>query len=260
MPDPTQPMPPAQPPRSQPPQAAAAGQGAPPPGAAGPGAPAGPPPAQSGWPPQGEPHQPYGPPPRRPGLWRQATSTTGGKLATGIAIVLAGVLLLGVLAVGAFGATRAVGLWGDHGQRASQRDGWGPGGRFDDGNRMGPGMGPRSGPGNGNGNGQGNGLGGGMTRGNGMLGQLGGVQHGELTVTGSDGKAVVMTVQRGTVTAASATSVSVRSDDGYAQTYAVNASTRVRGISATQPQRDDQVVVLARKADKVATQIRVVNR
>lgn len=231
MPDPTQPMPPAQPPRSQ-----------------------------GGWPPPGEPHQPYGPPPRRPGLWRQATSTTGGKLATGIAIVLAGVLLLGVLAVGAFGASRAVGLWGDHGQRASQRDGWGPGGRFDDGNRMGPGMGPHSGLRNGNGNGQSNGLGGGMMRGNGMLGQLGGVQHGELTVTGSDGKAVVMTVQRGTVTAASATSVSVRSDDGYAQTYAVNASTRVRGISATQPQKDDQVVVLARKADKVATQIRVVNR
>lgn len=228
MPDPTQPMPPAQPP------------------------------SQGGWPPPGEPHQPYGPPSRRPGLWRQATSTTGGKLATGIAIALAGVLLLGVLAVGAFGASRAVGLWGDHGQRASQRDGWGPGGRYDDGNRMGPGMGPRSGLGNGNGNG--NGQGNGMMRGNGMLGQLGGVQHGELTVTGSDGKAVVMTVQRGTVTAASATSLSVRSDDGYAQTYAVNAATRVRGISATQPQKDDQVVVLARKADKVATQIRVVNR
>ena len=250
MPDQTQPMPPAQPPQGQP-------------------SPAQPAPAQphhpgqqprGGWPPPGQAQQSYGPPPRRHGLWHQATSTTGGKVATGIAIALAGLLLLGVLVVGVFGVSRAVGLWGDHGQRVSQRDGFGPGGRFDEGNRMGPGMGPRSGLGNGLGNRQGSGLGGGMMGGNGLLGQLGRVQHGELTVTGSDGKAVVMTVQRGTVTAASASSVTVRSDDGYTQTYAVNSSTRVRGATATQPQKDDQVVVLARKADKVATQIRVVNR
>ena len=215
MPDRTQPVPPAQPPH---------------------------PPSQGGWPPSG---QPYGPqPPRRPGLWSQATSTTGGKVATGIAIALAAVLLLGVLAVGAFGVSRAVGLWGDRGPRVAQRDGSGAEERFDDGNRMGPGMGPRSNPGNGKR----------------MLGGLGSVQHGELTVTGRDGKALVITVQRGTVTAAGATSVSVRSDDGFAQTYAVNSSTRVRGASATQPQKGDQVVVMARKADKVATQIRVVSR
>lgn len=240
MPDQTQPMPPAQPPHAQQPQPQ---QPQPQP--------------QGGWPPPGQPGQPYGaPPPRRQGLWHQATSTTGGKAATGIAIALAGVLLLGVLAVGLFGVSRAVGLWGGHGQGVSQHDGFGPGNRFGDDNRMGPGMGLR------NGNGQGNGLGngGGMMRGNGVLGQLGRVQHGEVTVTGSDGKPVVMTVQRGTVTAAGATSVSVRSDDGYAQTYAVNSSTRVRGTTGTQPQKDDQVVVLARKADKVATQIRVVNR
>jgi hypothetical protein len=241
MPDQTQPMPPAQPPHAQPSH---------------PQPPHPQPPPQGGWPPPGQAQPPYGPAPRRPGLWHQATSTTGGKVATGIAIALAGVLLLGVLAVGAFGVSRAVGLWGDHGQRVSER-GFGPGSRLDDGDRMGPGTGPRSGPGNGIG--QGNGLGGGMMR-DGALGRLGRVQHGEVTVTGSDGKAVVMTVQRGTVTAASTTSVSVRSDDGYAQTYAVNSSTRVRGSSATQPQKDDQVVVLARKADKVATQIRVVNR
>jgi hypothetical protein len=130
---------------------------------------------------------------------------------------------------------------------------------------MGPGQGQEDGRGNGQGKGQGNGQGngqggGGMMGGNGLLGRLGGVQHGELTVTGSDGKAVVMTVQRGTVTASSATSVSVRSDDGFAQTYAVNATTRVGGASAAQPQKGDRVVVLARKADKVATQIRVLSR
>ena len=116
---------------------------------------------------------------------------------------------------------------------------------------MGPGMGPRSGTGQGDG---------GMMRGNGLLGRLGGVQHGEFTVTGSDGKAVVMTVQRGAVTAASATSVSVRSTDGFSQTYAVNTATRVSGGSAAQLGKDDQVVVLARKADRVAVQIRVVSR
>ena len=238
MPDPTQPMPPAQPPQARPPHPQ--------------------PQPESGWPPSRQAQQPYGPPPPRQGMWREATSTTGGKMATGIAIALAGVLLLGVLGVGLLGVSRALHLWGGGEQRVSQREGFGPGNRLGDGNRMGPGMGPRSDLGHGNG--QGNGLGGGMMGGNGVLGRLGRVQHGELTVTGSDGKPVVMTVQRGTVTAASTTSVSVRSDDGYTQTYAVNSSTRVRGAASTQPQKDDQVVVLARKADKVATQIRVVNR
>ena len=235
--DQTQPMPPAQPPRPP-----AGGPGGP----AGPGGPTGPPPPQGGW-----PAQPYGaPPPRPPGLWRQATSTTGGRVATGIAIALAGLMLLGVLAVGVFGISRAAQLWGDRGERVSQRDGWGPGDRLhDEGGRMGPGMG------------RGNGLGdGGMMDGNGRLGRLAGVQHGELTVTGSDGKTVVMTVQRGAVTAAGATSVSVRSDDGFSQTYVVTSATRVTGRSAAQPQKDDRVMVLARKSDRVAVQIRVVSR
>ena len=73
----------------------------------------------------------------------------------------------------------------------------------------------------------------GMGQGAGQLGRLGGVEHGEFTVTGADGKAVVMTLQRGEVTSASATSVAVRSDDGFAQTYVVNDQTRVgRGAAA----------------------------
>jgi hypothetical protein len=163
-------------------------------------------------------------------------------------------MLLGVLGVGLFGIARAAHLWGDRDERVAQRGAWGPGNRFDDdegGRGMGPGTGPRSD------NRQGDG---GMLRGNGLLGRLGSVQHGEFTVTGSDGKAVVMTVQRGAVTAASATSVSVRSTDGFSQTYAVNASTRVSGGSAAQLSKDDRVVVLARKADRVAVQIRAVLR
>lgn len=232
--DQTPPTPPAQPRR--PPAAGPAGP------AAGPGGPGQPP---GGWPAQG-----YGPPPRRPGLWRQATSTTGGRVATGIAITLAALMLLGVLAVGVFAISRAAHLWGDRGERVSQRDGWGPGNRPDDeGGRMGPGMGP------------GNDLGdGGRMGGNGALGRLGGVQHGEFTVTGSDGKAVVMTLQRGVVTAASATSASVRSDDGFSQTYVVNSGTRVAGGSAAPLRKDDRVVVVARKADRVAVQVRAVSR
>lgn len=221
MPDQTQPMPPAQPP------------------------------PQGGWLAQ----QPYGQPPaRRPGLWRQATSTTGGRIATAVAVALTGLMLLGVLSVGLFAVARAAHLWGDRDERVSQRDGWGPGNRFDDdegGRGMGPGMGPRQGNGRGDG---------GMMDGNGLLGRLGSVQHGEFTITGSDGKAVVMTVQRGAVTAASATSVSVRSTDGFSQTYAVNAATRVSRGAAAQLVKDEQVVVLARKADKVAVQIRAVSR
>lgn len=217
------------------------------------------PPAQ---PPRTPPGQVYGPPPaRKAGFWRQATSTTGGRVMTGIALALAGLMLLGLLGVGVFGVSRAVHLWGDRGDRVSE--GWGPGGRFDD-DDMGPGMGRGMGPGMRQGNGGlGGGLGGdGMMGGNGLLGRLGGVQHGELTITGSDGKPVVMTVQRGTVTAASATSLTVRSADGFSQTYAVNASTRVGGATGATGTlaKNQAVVVLGRKADSVAVQVRVVSR
>jgi hypothetical protein len=54
------------------------------------------------------------------------------------------------------------------------------------------------------------------------------VQHGELVLEGRNGTAVTMDVQRGQVTAVSATSISLRSADGYTATYAVGADTRVR--------------------------------
>jgi hypothetical protein len=54
------------------------------------------------------------------------------------------------------------------------------------------------------------------------------VEHGELVLKGRNGTAVTMDVQRGQVTAVSATSISIRSDDGYAATYTVGAGTKVR--------------------------------
>jgi hypothetical protein len=115
-------------------------------------------------------------------------------------------------------------------------------------------------PGNGNGNGNGKGLGRG--NGNGMMGdgilpRLGAVSHGELTITGADGKPMVMTIQRGVVTSASATSVAVRSEDSFAKTYVVNDQTRVLPSgSAANLAKGSQVVVLARKDGSVAVQIR----
>lgn len=53
------------------------------------------------------------------------------------------------------------------------------------------------------------------------------VLHGSLTVATDDGTAVV-DVQRGEITAASATSVTVRSSDGFVATYAIGADTSVR--------------------------------
>ena len=263
MPDQTQPMPPNQP--QQPagvPQGATpppAGQGGPMPAGQG-GAPVGqPPPGAPGWTqagtgsppgagayaagPGGAGQVPPGDAARRPGLWKQATSTTGGKVATTIAFVLVGLLLLGVMATSIF----AIARFADRGEpgreniaqlREGMRDGM-------------PGLRER-------GNGQGNGgrlRGDGVLPGLGMLGTMGRVQHGEFTATGTDGNPVVLLVQRGTVTSASATSVAVRSADGFAQTYAVNSSTRLSGGSAASLVAGDEVVVLARKEGRVALQI-----
>ena len=260
MPDQTQPVPPAQPPQgpqSQPP-AGPVPQG--PPQGPPQGAPQGPPQGPSAPHPAGPPaaaYEPYpGPhPARRPGLWHQATATTGGRVATAIALVLSGLLLLGVLAAGVFAVVRVGDRFVERrenvGQLQDGRQGMrGPMGRPDGDDA------PGRGNGNGNGLGRGNGNGNGMM-GDGMLPRLGAVSHGEFTITGADGKPVVMTIQRGAVTSASATSVAVRSEDNFAKTYVVNDQTRVLPSgSAANLAKGSQVVVLARKDGSVAVQIR----
>ncbi|WP_433223319.1 hypothetical protein [Microtetraspora malaysiensis] len=62
--------------------------------------------------------------------------------------------------------------------------------------------------------------------GHGMEGPLGAV-HGELVVPKRGGGYQTVTTQTGTVTSISQNSVSVKSTDGYARTYAINDSTRV---------------------------------
>jgi hypothetical protein len=61
---------------------------------------------------------------------------------------------------------------------------------------------------------------------------FGGAIHGQLTEPKSGGGYQTVDVQRGTVTAVSPTSVSVKSADGYTATYAVTSSTEVNAQAA----------------------------
>lgn len=162
-----------------------------------------------------------------------------------VAAALVGLLLLGSLGLGAVLVSRAISGGGD---RVVQfdRDGregmgpFGPGGPDREDRPRGGGGDERLGP-------MGPGLRG--------LGGLGNVQHGEFSVTGPDGRAVAMLVQRGEVTKASATSVTVRSADDFTATYAVNEDTRLARSSAADLSVGEQVLVLARKDGAVAVAI-----
>jgi hypothetical protein len=59
-------------------------------------------------------------------------------------------------------------------------------------------------------------------------GLSGNALHGEFVVKDKDGKIVTRVVQHGQVTAVSATSISLKSEDGFTGTYAVNGDTKVR--------------------------------
>lgn len=62
----------------------------------------------------------------------------------------------------------------------------------------------------------------------GMMGGFDGkVLHGDATVENSDGTTSVMRVVRGEVTAVSDTAITVKSSDGFTQTYAINADTDI---------------------------------
>ncbi len=63
----------------------------------------------------------------------------------------------------------------------------------------------------------------------GKLGMLRGhLLHGQATVAGKDGKPTQVAGQRGTVEAVSATSITLKSSDGFQQTYVVAPTTKVR--------------------------------
>jgi hypothetical protein len=88
---------------------------------------------------------------------------------------------------------------------------------------------------------------------------LGHVAHGEVTLNGKDHK--VVDVQRGAVQAVSATSISVKSDDGFTASYAVNNDTKVRKGGKQSAIGDvhtgDKVVLVATKANGASTATRI---
>ena len=80
----------------------------------------------------------------------------------------------------------------------------------------------------------------------------GGVLHGQVTIQKPGGGYETLDVQRGTVTAVSATSLAVKSTDGYTTTYAVASDTLVdakaRGIGSVK--NGDTVLVTATAGSK----------
>lgn len=235
----------AQPPGTTPPGASAVPAGAvpagavPPPGSVPPGSvpPGAVPPAVG--PAAGEPvaWHAVGPPPPRRSVWREATSTTGGKIAivaSLVAIALVGLSVTGFV-IGAilhhnrFDTTAGPGLERGRQWQVPKDRMWpnGPPG-MDRRNRADDGL-PRLG------------------------GPLGSFDHGEFTVTAADGSRRTLTIQRGTVTKASSSSITVRSSDNFTATYSIDSSTRLPRNAA--PTTNDRVVVLADKDSHTALRI-----
>jgi hypothetical protein len=153
-----------------------------------------------------------------------------------LGVVVAGVLVLrGHDRVAMMGQRQ--GFSRDQGDQGRQGNGQGPGARDRSGPQQ-PGMPGAPGPRDG----RGQGLGG--------LGSLlgGGALHGSVSAT-VNGSVQALVFQRGEVTAASATSVTLKSSDGFVGTYGLTAATSSRMGT---PVKGGQAFVLARASDKVA--------
>ncbi len=222
--------------------------------------------APFGSPPPGVPGAGFGlpVPPRRGirGLWREATSTTGGRVATIIAAVFAAVVVVGAVGLGA----SAIGRMGGDDRRAvgPVQANRGQGGRPG----QGPGQGLGQGPGMGQGRrGFGDGPGGDAARpgqdgGLGLmpgLGTLGNVLHGELVTGGSSGTTILYQV--GTVTAyTKGSSLAVKSSDGFAASYQVNSNSHLVGNTSTGITVGDTVRVIATKDGPTVSTVQIVGR
>jgi hypothetical protein len=180
-------------------------------------------------------------------VWHQATSTRGGRWAIAIAAGALGALML--LGIGVAGALVLHGhdRFNPFGQR---RDGFSP---HEDGRGDGRGNGPGAGRGEnhrqpgmpGQRDGRPDGL-------RGLGGLLGGTAlHGSVTAT-VNGSAQALVFQRGTVTAVSATSITLKSTDGFVGTYGRTAATTTRRAA---PVTGAEAFVVARASDKAATAV-----
>ncbi|WP_020496572.1 hypothetical protein [Sciscionella marina] len=90
------------------------------------------------------------------------------------------------------------------------------------------------------------------------------VSHGELTMNGK--KHRVIDIQHGAVTAVNASSITVRSSDGYTKSYAVNDKTKVRAVPGKKPEKitdvhtGDKVGLRADKAGDTVTATAIADR
>jgi hypothetical protein len=86
--------------------------------------------------------------------------------------------------------------------------------------------------------------------------------HGEVTLAGEEHRVIVF--QRGEVQKASGTSVTVKSDDGFVETYALTDDTKVRQnrerAKVSDIDTSDKVLVVADKDDSTLNARRVVVR
>jgi len=181
-------------------------------------------------------------------VWHGATSTPGGRWAIAIAAGALVVLMLLGIGVAGFLVLRNHDRFGMMGQRQQglSRGQLGQGDGRDDGrnngrNPLAPGM-----PGA-------PGMRGGGAQGLGGLGGVlgGGALHGNVTAT-VNGSVQALVFQRGQVTAVSATSITLKSSDGFVGTYGRAASTS--SLMAA-PVTGGQAFVLAQASDKVAITI-----
>ena len=94
-----------------------------------------------------------------------------------------------------------------------------------------------------------------------LLGGPGGALHGSFVVPDGDGGFQTMLTQRGTASKVSSTSITVRSEDGFSQTYAITSDTGVGatrdGVSGIKNGAD--VMIVAEQEGGKATAVHVVD-
>ena len=88
---------------------------------------------------------------------------------------------------------------------------------------------------------------------------IGNVEHGQVTIRKKNGTDETIDVQRGTVTAVSSTSITVKSTDGFTDSYAVSSSTIVDAESAGigSVKTGDTVYVTATTSGSTVTAINI---
>ncbi|MGV1036044.1 MAG: hypothetical protein ACOYD0_03315 [Candidatus Nanopelagicales bacterium] len=191
-------------------------------------------------------------------------SSNWARLAALVGGIVVAVMLIGGGSIAVAAATGNLDNGREH--RQSDRRGDGAGRGFgNDGPRgyMGRDRGNSGGPDQGipgqSGQGRAGGQGGLM----GMLpGAIGGVEHGDFTMQGADGKAVTMRMVRGTVADVTAKAITVKASDGYTVAYALNSTTKVSrngaSVAAGSVVKGDTAIALGSVTGKTVTATRIV--